>query len=164
MPLLVRKINRNKWPTDGDADVFKINSDAITNCLKSSKGTISVWKINEEKELDEAVLALASNFQHLEAIDVVMLDCEEIKQLNIAHEQTKGVTQVMDLEDRHFDLSNLNYYSIGLLAEHIAKRINQNKVKRYTIGNLKLILTTAIKAGRLSMSDLAESIAGKLPQ
>lgn len=161
MGFLVRKINISKWPQNGEKDVFKVASDAITICLKSSGNTLSVWKIDKEQNLEEAVLALASGFQHLEAIDVVMLEEDKIKE-GIEAKQTVGQTPVKDLEHTHFDLINLNYYTIGLIAESIIKEIEVKRVKRFTIGKLKLILNYAIANGRLKREDLKESVASKL--
>ncbi|MBN1970225.1 MAG: hypothetical protein JW870_12725 [Candidatus Delongbacteria bacterium] len=162
MALLVRMINRNKWPQNGDDEVFEIPSDAITNCLKSTRNTLSVWKIEMEDDLDEAVLALVANFQHLESIDVIVLDGEDLVKANVKCEKTKGITPVKDLEDTHFDLCDLNYFSVGLVAEHIAKRIKCDKIKRYNQGALKRILKAAIAANRLKLEDLTESVAKKI--
>ena len=161
MGLLVRKINRSKWPQDDEKNVFKVASDAITICLKSCGNTLSVWEIDNEQNLDEAVLALASGFQHLESIDVVMLESDRL-QAEIKSKQTKGQTPVKDLENTHFDLIDLNYYTIGLVAEHIIEKLRQKKIKRYTISDLKKILNTAIATGRLKREDLNASVANKL--
>ncbi|OGS70993.1 MAG: hypothetical protein A3F91_11240 [Flavobacteria bacterium RIFCSPLOWO2_12_FULL_35_11] len=163
MLLLVRKINRNKWPDkNSNQDVFDVELDAITNCLKSSKNTLSVWEINTENDLDEAVLALVSNFQHLEAIDVIIINGSELIKDNVMCVQTKGITPVKDLENSHYDLSELNFYTAGLIAEHIVKRIKIEKLKRYTIYDLKQILLKAISNKRVLKEDLSESLANKL--
>jgi len=162
MGLLVRKINRGKWPNIDKYDVFNISSDAITSCLRSSKNTLSVWKIDTENHLDEAVLALAANFQRLESIDVVLLDNHDLIKGNINCVQTKGITLVKDLEDTHYDLSELNYYSVGLIAEHITQRIFLKKIKRYTITDLKKIIKKAIDENRLRIEDLNESVRKRI--
>ena len=158
MQLFVRKINRSKWNSSDD-NVFNLPSDAITSCTRTSRNTLSVWKITSENDLDEAVLALASNFQKLEAIDVVILDGDYLVKATIEQEQTNGITPVTDLIEYHYDLKNLNYYKIGLVAEHIIKRIRLNKVKRYTITELKELLKKAIEQDRLKIEDLNESVA-----
>lgn len=158
MQLLVRKINRSKW-NNAEDDVFKLSSDAITSCLRTSRKTLSVWKINSENELDEAVLALASNFQKLESIDVVILDGNYLLEVTVEQEQTDGVTPVPDLVQNHIDLKDLNYYKVGLIAEHIIDRIKQKKIKRYTITELKDILKKAIEQKRLKIEHLNNSVA-----
>jgi len=162
MGLLVRKINRGKWPKVDNNDVFEISSDAITSCLRSTKNTLSVWEINSENDLDEAVLALVANFQRLESIDVVLLDGQDLIKANVKCIQTKGITPVKDLEDTHYDLSELDYFRVGLIAEHISKRIFLKKIKRYTITDLKRILVKAIDENRLSLEDLNESVRKKI--
>jgi hypothetical protein len=158
MQLLVRKINRSKW-NNADEDIFKLSSDAITSCLRSSRNTLSVWKIESESDLDEAVLALISNFQKLESIDIVTLDGDYLIKAMVEQEQTEGITPISDLVDSHYDLKNLNYYKIGIVAEHIIQRIKLNKVKRYTINELKRILKKAIEQHRLKIEDLHVSVA-----
>lgn len=162
MELVVRKINRNRWPQNNEDNVFEIASDAITNCLKSSKNTLSVWEIDDENKLDEAVLALSANFQHLESIDVIILDGKDLIKANVNFRHTKGITPVKDLEHKHIDLCDLNYFSIGIIAEHIAQRIVCNKIKRYNVSDLKRIIKDAIATNRLRIEDLNESVAKKL--
>tara|TARA_R110002033_G_scaffold40631_3_gene81046 strand:- start:134 stop:625 length:492 start_codon:yes stop_codon:yes gene_type:complete len=162
MGLLVRKINRSKWPNSDNTDVFEISSDAITSCLRSTRNTLSVWKIDSEKDLDEAVLALAASFQRLESIDVVLLEGQDLVKANINCIQTKGITLVKDLEQTHYDLSELNYFKVGLVAEHIAQRIYLKKIKRYTVTDLKRVLNKAIEDNRLKMEDLNESVRKKI--
>ena len=77
----------------------------------------------------------------------------------VEQEQTEGITPISDLADSHYDLKNLNYYKIGFVAEHIIQRIKLNKVKRYTINELKVILKKAIEQDRLKIEDLHESVA-----
>jgi hypothetical protein len=161
MRLLVRKINRSKW-NNAEDDVFKLSSDAISNCLKTSRCTLSVWRINSEDEIDEAVLALVSNGSKLETIDVVTLDRDYLLKAEVSEEETAGITKVPDLVNNHLDLNELNYYKIGLVAEHIIQRIRLNKVKRYTIDELKKILQDAIQADRLKIEDLDASLAEKI--
>src|SRR6056297_3423172 len=109
MLLLVRKINRNKWPKNGENEVFELSSDAITGCLRSSRNTISVWKIESEDDLEEATLALAAAGKRLDTFDVVILNGDKLSDLEIQMEQTDGRTVVSDLVNNHFDLKSLNY-------------------------------------------------------
>lgn len=161
MPVLVRKINRGKWNNASD-DVFELASDAITSCLRSQKNSLSVWKIDSEDSIDEVVLALAANFDTLETIDVVILDGEYLIRVNVEKEESEGNTPIEDVDAQHFDLVNLNYYKIGLVAEHIIERIKLNKVKRYTRTELKALLKKAIADNRIEIEDLNESVARTL--
>lgn len=161
MPILVRKINRSKW-SDAPDDVFGVSSDAITSCLRSQNNSLSVWKIASEEDLDEVVLALVANFQRLETIDVVILDGEYLIRVNVEREECEGNTPISEVDAQHFDLVNLNYFKIGLVAEHIIERIKLNKVRRYTKVELKTLLKKAIELQRIGIEDLNESVAEAL--
>jgi hypothetical protein len=158
MQFLVRQIQKGNW-VNVDDNIFKLSSDVLTSALKTQKDTLSVWQINSENDLDEAVLAIVSNFKVLESIDVVILDGVYLLKANVEQEQTNGRTPVTDLINSHYDLKKLDYYTLGLVAEHIIQRVKINKIKRYSIKDLKTILKKAISDNRLKLEDLKESVA-----
>src|SRR5680860_1384079 len=71
IPLLVRKIEKAKWMQNDILNGEEVSADAITNCTRTNKNKLSLWFIQDESNLDDAVLALTSQAQHLETIDTV---------------------------------------------------------------------------------------------
>ena len=161
MSLLIRKINRNRW-LEEDEVPNDVPADAITGCMRTQRNTLSVWEVPDEGKIDEAVLAIVSAGHHLETIDVVQIDREHLEENRVDCIQTKGGTPIEDLVDTHIDLSNLAYTQLGIIAYHIADKFRQDKVKRYTQGQIKEILRTAIQGQRLEIENLSESIRKKL--
>ncbi len=162
MSLLIRKINKAKWiqgDIENDSDV---SADAITNCLRTTGNTLSVWQINTEDDLDSAVLALVSNQDHLEAIDVVILEEESINRYNIRIMVTPGKTPIEELSETHRDLADLTYSKLGTIKDHIVERIRTDNLKRYTRGTIKKLIQKAIEDGKIELSDLKESIREKI--
>lgn len=160
--LLVRKVNRAKWM---QADLVKgedVSADAITNCMKTCQNTLSTWKINSQEEIDEAVLAIASAQDHLESIDVVPLKHEHLQENGVKSLKTDGITPIIDLKEKHYDLADLSYKKLGIIAYHIADQIKKDKIFRYTVRKLRDILINAIKEGRLSSDNVKESLRNKL--
>jgi hypothetical protein len=155
--MLVRKINKAKW-MNGDTVNEPPSADAITNCLRTTKNTLSVWRINNEAELEEAVLAIVSGQDHLETIDIIMLDDDYFMKCHIPMEETEGLTPVEDLKKTHIDLCFLDFWTIGMVAEHIIENIKKHRLKRFTISGLKKIIKNAIAKNRLKLSDLKESV------
>ena len=164
MTFLVRKIVRGKWLNGNDIceTVDEVSADAITNCIRTSKNTLSTWSIKEEQNIEEAILAIVSNHKHLDAFDVVFLDFEEIKSIGIEIKNTPGITPVESLKQLHFDLEGLNYKLLGGVSDLIIKSFKEERVKRYTRGQLKKILENAIKLGKLNGKDLNTSVLEKL--
>ena len=159
--MLVRKINRAKWMNGNDTKEPP-TADAITGCLRTKENTLSVWSINNETELEEAVLAIVSNQDRLETIDVVMLDDDYFMKCKISTKETAGLTPVKDLVDAHRDLSSLDFWTIGMVAEHIIESIKKDKVKRFREAELTKIIQNAIIKKRLELSDLKEGIIKKI--
>ncbi len=161
MTLLVRKVNRNNWSTEESDDVFDVSSNAITNCLRTVRNQISVWEIESEDKLKEAVLALAAAGDHLETFDIVMLDKDYIES-EMKCNNSKGDTPVKDLIEKHYDLSELTYYELGLIAEHIILNLKKDNIRRYTAWEIREILNEAIENKRLNYEDIKLEVRDKL--
>jgi hypothetical protein len=159
--MLVRKINKAKWFNDGRV-IEDPSADAMTNCLKTTQNTLSVWQINSEAEIEDAVLAIVSGQDHLETIDMVMLEDEYFIKCEIRTEETEGLTPVSDLRNKHRDLASLDFWTLGMVAYHIIENIKKNKLQRFTEAKLKKIIKDAIANNRLRLTDLKEDIQKKV--
>ena len=162
MPFLVRKINKAKWYQIDIQTENDVKADAITNCLKTTKNNLSVWRIESEDNLHEAILALVANQDHLDTIDVVILEESTLLDYKLNIVASPGDTPVESLIGAHRDISDLTYTKLGIVKDHIVERIRNDKIKRYTVGALKKILKEAIKKGILKKNDLKESIKNKI--
>lgn len=162
MNLLVRKIDQAKWMQNDIIHGGDISADAITNCSKTTKNTLSTWKAKSEESLDDAVLAIVSGNKYLESIDVVILDAAELQASGLSLINSDGQTPIQDLVNAHVDIQNLTYKTIGKFADHVVNSFKQEKVKRYTKGKLKTILQEAIQSGRLDPSKIDTDLASKL--
>lgn len=162
MSLLVKKIDKGKWLQNDIVNGQDVSADAITNCLKTSGNTLSTWRIGNEAQIDDAVLAIVSAHQHLDAIDVVWISQGQLSQYGIIMQDTPGLTPVFDLVDNHVDIVKLTYKALGTVAHCIVKCFSDKNIKRYTRSNLKKLLRSAIESERLDADNLASSVADKL--
>ena len=162
MSLLVRKINIAKWHQVDLSSTNDVSADAITNCMKTTKNTLSVWQIQSEQDLDKAVLALVANQDHLDKIDVVILEESTLLNYNLNILATPGDTPIPSLANTHRDIADLNYSKIGDGKNHIVDKIRAKSHKRYTVGNLKKLLKDAIEMGVLEKEDLKVSVKSKI--
>ena len=162
MSLLVRKINKAKWLQINIEQDSDVSADAITNCLRTSNNCLSVWCIKSLEKVEEAALALAANQDHLETIDIVVLEEESLTSNKIDIVKTDGETPVNDLIGRHRDISELTYAKLGVVKNLIVDSIRKDKVKRYTKSDLKKILLSSIREGKLESARLKESVRKKI--
>lgn len=160
MAYLVRKISMGKWcVTD---EVLPVNADAITQCLKTSSNTLSVWRIENELEVSKGVLAMAASNDYLSTIDVVLVEEAELAAGNIVIEATPGNTPCVDLVGNHRDLASLNITNLAFISESIAAKIRAKKVYRFTATKVKKLLQDAIESGSLNPEHLSKSIRDKV--
>lgn len=162
MSYLVRKINKAKWYQIDIENDNNVSGDAITNCLKTNKNTLSVWKIETEDDLDQAILALVANQDHLDTIDIVILEESSLLEYNLNIVASPGDTPVESLKDAHRDISELTFTKLGEVKDHIVERIRNQKLKRYTVGSLKKLLKKSIEQGLLKKEDLKEFVQQKI--
>jgi hypothetical protein len=161
MSFLVRKINRAKWFQFDILKFDEVSADAVTNCLKTTGNTLSVWHIESEEDIENAVLAIVANQDHIETVDFVILDAQALIEYNLNIVFTPGDTPVKSLVETHRDVSGLSYTKLGHVKEHLVQRIRVDKIKRYTASSIKKILSKALSDGLIQIEDLKESIRGK---
>jgi hypothetical protein len=109
----------------------------ITNSLKTTNNTLSVWRVESEAEIEKAVLAIVSESQHLDAIDIIKLDPEEIERGKLELTNSPGKTPFKEFIQNHCDIVKLDYGSLGKVAEIIINSFKDKKDTRYTKSQLK---------------------------
>jgi hypothetical protein len=162
MAFFVRKIEYGKWVQRRILEGEPPSADAITNCMKTKWNTLSLWSINDETELEEAVLAIAAQLDHLDTIDVLVIDPFLIKNRELSLKGTPGLTPYIGFADKHLDVFNLDYASLGLMAEVIVESIRQDRRERFTKSRLKKILVSGIDAGKVQWADLKPNVQNKI--
>lgn len=163
MPLLVRRIHRPKWEQINFEDTDDVTADAITNCLRTYNNDLSVWDIECENDLNDAILALitGSNQSKLSTLHYVIIDEELIINKEISIVETDGDTVVEDLVKSHKDISNLTYAKLGIIKNLIIDCIQEGRCSFFSRAQLKKIINTAIESGRLKKEDLNEELVKK---
>lgn len=160
MSILVRRIARAKWGDEITQDTSDVPADAITNCLKTTNNTLSVWKIESEEELNDAILALITgkSQERFSKVDYVLID--ECKLINngLSLVDSDGDTIVDELVKKHKNISDLSYSKLGIIKDIILECINKGKYKFITRENIKKLVKSSIEAGKLQKEKLNEKL------
>ena len=164
MSLLIRKIEKAKWLQNDIINGQIPSADAITNCTKTSRNTLSTWEIDSVSNINNAVIALLCGQEHLDTIDIVYFEPEKISERGISIEATEGRTSFAIMKEKHRNLSQLDYEKLGTIAEIIIEEIKSNRDVRFSVGKQKEILRQAIKNGLISIESLNIGISDKLKE
>ncbi|MBE3095887.1 MAG: hypothetical protein IMZ44_02010 [Planctomycetes bacterium] len=162
MSLLLRKIEKAKWLQIDILHDEDVSADAITNCLKTSMNRLSVWEVVDETRVSDGVVAMASQGDHLETIDVVLLCQGELGKVGLEVERSSDIMAPEKIADKHRDVVGLTYRKLGELARLIVDGIRANKMQRYTEGKLRRLLQEAVTRGDINRADLSEGVRRKL--
>lgn len=193
MGYYVRMINHSKWSKaykklkelEESKEVTKddTHADVITTELRTQKNTISLWKIENLNELDEIILSLALNREKLDRLDIMIIEQEKLENYidksDIHHDPKTAYTAINKLEEKHYDIVNMNYDSIGKLSEcmmnvwqqalsnnelELVRKISPNKIRKiYTDSDLEKINEKKIKNKLyVDLKDVLKKIEPKL--
>ena len=159
--MLVRMLNISKWDHDCIKQRKQYYGDAISD-LKCSQNTLSVWKADNLKEIEEAVLALALGREVIQKMAIVILDENNIlDKYKVTITETPGNVPIKRLQNRHRYLSNIDYWCLGFIAEHIGDQLNNPvNYKIFTRKEIEQLIRDAINQDK----DLINNINPKLKE
>ncbi len=169
---LGRKYSCAKWDIDSQNNVRSgfvataIPADAISTDLRTQNNTLSFWRCEklDEEGISNVVLALISNFERLDKIDVVFPERSGFESDEQKLVQSKGDTPVASLRDLHVDIVHLDYESLGLVAKRIQKAIESKQVERISKKRVRELLIKAIQDDLVQLDKLKTSLRCKIEQ
>ena len=157
MTYLVRKIAPAKW--SGVQSLETLSADALTADLRTTNNTLSLWEIDGEDKLNNAVLALAvsKKAKKFEKMDLVLIPKEILaKQLPIR--ASPGDTFADRLSDTHREVVDLKYPSLGIFAQIIIDVISKNNFTTIAKAKVENIVKAAYKSKTVDISCLPEEM------
>lgn len=148
MGYLVRMINKEQnWSQyqQGIPQIDQIKADSISE-LVTSDNCISTWYIDTPKNIDRAVLALASGFRNLDSIKLVLLDIEKLEKCGLTAKQSEetGLTKAKGYEKYHYDIIDLNYQRLGKLAQFIISTLHDSGAVNIEKKDIIAVLSQAL--------------------
>ncbi len=157
---LARKLSIAKWLDNSGSPNDPITADAITGDLRTRDNRLSFWQCGSAKtyDLHEVVLALASNFQRLEKMYVVWVDCNDILANGLQLDQSPGESRVAGLAHLHVDVCRLDYGGLGEVANLVSNAIANCNFDLFERNDVCDILTEAVLSERISIDVLEEKV------
>jgi hypothetical protein len=159
MSILVRRITRAKWG-ENIIPYENVPADAITNCLKTTDNALSVWRIESEEELNDAILALITGKKQetFSKIDYVLIDENKLIDQGLLLVDSDGDTVVDDLVKKHRNISDLSYKKLGIIKDLILDCINNDKCHLFSRQQIKILVMNAIESGKLQKEKLNDKL------
>lgn len=165
--MLIRMIGSiPRW--DGSQKIERddalFTGDAIAD-LRTQGNTLSVWYSKDGSDLNDILVALALSRSRIEKLCYVILDDDYITNLNISLDKKPGLAPGLinkQILEKHRDLTDIDYWRLGLIAEHIYKRVKENHKDVVTKFQLETLIRDYINNGIVDVSQLTDGIRTSL--
>ena len=164
---LARKVTRAKWAAKQGLATGEIPADAVTIDLRTQGNSLSFWQCptGTASDVEEAALAIAAAREHIDRLDLVLLDAEELQADGQSLVNTEGRTPVTDLAALHVDVSRLDYARLGRIADHVVVAIEKKRHRRITKARVRKLIAAAVEKGRIDLDhlecDVREEVASR---
>ncbi|MDC4442814.1 hypothetical protein OHV35_05200 [Acinetobacter baumannii] len=165
MSYYVRRVKRTVWPeevSDLEAalnDFDNIIADPLTDCTRTSDGTLSLWEINTKEDRNKAIISLitAPEQKTISSMEIIYITPENLSDYSLSLNKTDGRTTVTEFVSTHYDIVGINYKKLkdvgklilSILISDGSERIGKSDVLRI----LKEYLLLDIKKNYLKINN-----------
>jgi len=167
MGFLVRKIKVTSWP-DGENTLFKslseLNADAISD-IRTNNNELSWWYMESIEELPLIAAILISTFKNKEkCLRFICIEENEFKKNSISYENTPehGNTILTRYKERHYDTTNMTYFTLGQISEMIVLKTSNGNVKKVKWDQAITIIKSNINETNIDVSLFGEAVQKEL--
>ena len=140
------------WLSQGD-----IQSDALGD-LQTKGNTLSVYRVENDEETEQVVVALAANRDSLANLDYAVLDHAQLIETRLSICQQDRETPDLQVNKLHYDITNLTVVKLAQLAQVISSSSHVRVPRK----QLKEALKRAVNAGKLDTVRVKSSLLTKL--
>jgi hypothetical protein len=162
VPLLLRKIRKNKWCKSDSVpwiEEDEIQSDALGDLITSSN-TLSVWLVEDDKSnLEQVIVALASSCDYISHLDYALVKADLLLNIGVKIESKEGLTPYSKANKWHRDLEEMTATKLYKLAEIIFIHSDIARVSQKDILNL---IKVAVQKEEIDKAKLKEGIINKI--
>lgn len=167
--MLIRMISSiKKW----SVDAYPINradasfpGDSVTD-LKTTRNKLSVWKADNDEEINDAIVALALGRQSIDKLWFVYLDESHLDSIGITAKPDEtgdapGIAS-QDILARHMNLQDIDYPRLGKLTEYIYSQLDSEKFTLKTVPQLSTLLNSYKEKGIVLPGNVNDKLKQKL--
>ena len=159
MTSLLRKVRQERWYEALSSRGEPLPSDPLSD-LNTSRNSLSVWQVlANETNLEDIVVAITARWDHVQNMDLVLIDEAAIRELGIKVEASEGQTPLPHARGHHRDLVQLQAQSLVEIAETLRSR---GDFRPFSKKEVRELLARYIKEGKLNASDLQPKVRSHL--
>ena len=133
MSYLVRKIKPSLWPDWEHTrinNIFELSADTITNDLKTTDNTLSLWEIESLDEMKDIAVAMATTRDEIQDFLIIAIPKNSIEKIIKIENNDLGQTAFFKYKNNHYDMVAMTFYEINEFASLICETL-KDKTQTY---------------------------------
>lgn len=122
MTLVLRLIRQSRWDSPGTFDWLaagEIPADPLADFANTNENCLSVWFIDDDKDLDDVLAALAASPDKADKLDYVLFPQDHLQAAKIEVRESPGATPDAHVNGFHRDLAHLSGRSVLTLTTKV---------------------------------------------
>lgn len=153
-----------QWIQYYNLNLESVCSDIVTNCLRTTDNTLSLWKVSSEEEIEKAVIALSSRRDNVQKFDYILIPEDIMDEIGLILKDSDGKSPLKSFNDKHCDIIELNYSKMGIVVKLIQDLLknDENSIKRVHLSEVKKLLSDAISKEELDQNMLSDRLISDL--
>lgn len=143
------------------ATLKDIEADTVVTEFKTDNNKLSVWKTEDERDIEDAFIALGANCSNIGSISAVKISLDELD--GISFDDEEGNTPTIEINQKHRNITDLNYLSLGdVISAVIACLQKEDRVVEKSKAEMRNILVRAYLDNRLVVQAMNPSIVDEI--
>ena len=130
------------------ATLRDIEADTVVAEFKTDKNKLSVWKVENDEDIEDAFIALGSNCSSVGTIWAAKISSTELE--GISFDDEEGNTPTVGINQKHRNITGLNYLSLGtVISSILACFKKENQIVKKSRPEMRKLLAEAYVNNRL---------------
>lgn len=148
------------WPdsediSDIDECANKLELKTIIQDFRTKDNTLSLWNLNDPVD---AALGLINPNYKLNGVFFVNITEERLTEVGLTINNSNGNSIFTDLNDKHFDILNVNYASLKKVSEIILESIKSEQYEIVTTNEILNRVKKYLSEGKIDIDSLPKEI------
>ena len=162
---IVTNISRWDGSTPVNRSDARVCGDSITD-LRTTKNALSIWKVTDEKQIEESIAVIALGKDRLGKVSYVYLD-EDFgeNKIKLALSVVKGgcrAITVKEILERHRDIIELDSTQLEQLSYYMLDQVKQSQCDTKDNSDLKNIIIRMIAESKVDPNRINDNLKAEL--
>ena len=147
------------WRRDYCKELSEVSSDIVTSCLRTKNETLSIWQVESDHDIENAIAAFVSVRDQVNYVEYIVIPPGKLQEHGLSVTGSDGKTPFKKQNNKHYDITGLNYSLLGNVTSTICELLQgEVAIQRKSKQDVKVLLSETVKNGDIRLIDLKPEV------